>query len=50
VGTADELAEVPLFASLGADERREIAARGHEHFLRHHTYEVRARELLNDLR
>jgi CRP-like cAMP-binding protein len=26
VGTADELAEVPLFASLGADERRELAA------------------------
>lgn len=32
------------------DERREIAARGHEHFLRHHTYLVRARELLEHLR
>ena len=31
------------------DERREIAARGHEHFLRHHTYAARAHELLGHL-
>jgi spore maturation protein CgeB len=31
------------------DERREIAARGYEHFLQHHTYAVRVRELLEHL-
>ena len=31
------------------DERRAIAARGHEHFLQHHTYTIRASELLDRL-
>ena len=48
--TMGELREKVAYYLAHADERREIAARGHEHFLRHHTYEVRARELLNDLR
>ena len=45
-----ELREKVAYYLAHEDERRAIAARGHEHFLRHHTYAVRARELLEHLR
>jgi spore maturation protein CgeB len=47
--TTSELREKVAYYLGHADERREIAARGHEHFLRHHTYAIRARELLDHL-
>jgi len=48
--TMGELREKVAYYLAHEDERRAIAARGHEHFLRHHTYAVRARELLEHLR
>ena len=48
--TMGELREKVAYYLAHEDERRTIAARGHEHFLRHHTYAVRARELLEHLR
>jgi spore maturation protein CgeB len=47
--TLDELRSKIAYYLAHEDERREIAARGYEHFLRHHTYTVRARELLGHL-
>jgi spore maturation protein CgeB len=47
--TPEELRAKVAYYLAHEDERREIAARGHEHFLRHHTYAVRARELLGHL-
>ena len=48
--TPDELRAKVEYYLAHAAERREIAARGHEHFLRHHTYAARAVELLDHLR
>ena len=47
--TTSELRAKVAYYLAHEDERREIAARGHEHFLRHHTYAVRARGLLDQL-
>lgn len=47
--TTSELRAKVAYYLAHEDERREIAARGYEHFLRHHTYAVRARGLLDYL-
>jgi spore maturation protein CgeB len=47
--TVEELRMKVAYYLTHDDERREIAARGREHFLQHHTYEARARELLGHL-
>jgi spore maturation protein CgeB len=47
--TTSELRAKVAYYLAHEDERREIAARGYEHFLRHHTYAVRARGLLDHL-
>ena len=48
--TVEELRAKVTYYLAHDDERREIAARGREHFLQHHTYAARARELLDHLR
>ncbi len=47
--TMEELRGKVAYYLAHEDERREIAARGHEHLLRHHSYAARARELLGHL-
>ena len=47
--TVEDLREKVVHYLAREDERREIAARGREHFLRHHSYAARARELLGHL-
>jgi spore maturation protein CgeB len=47
--TVEELREKVTYYLAHEDERRAIAARGREHFLRHHTYAARARDLLGYL-
>ena len=47
--TPDELRAKATYYLAHEDERREIAARGYEHFLRYHTYAARASELLGHL-
>lgn len=47
--TVEDLRTKAAYYLAHADERREIAALGHQHFLRHHSYDVRARQLLDDL-
>ena len=47
--TMSELRAKVAYYLAHEDERRDIAARGYEHFLRHHTYEIRVRELLDHL-
>jgi spore maturation protein CgeB len=47
--TTDELLAKVAYYLAHEDERRAIAARGHAHFLRHHTYLPRAAELVERL-
>jgi len=47
--TVEELRAKVAYYLAHEDERCEIAARGYEHFLQHHSYAARARELLDHL-
>ena len=47
--TVDELRTKVAYYLAHEDERREIAARGRQHCLQHHSYAVRARELVERL-
>jgi len=45
--SVEELRDKIVYYLAHDAERREIARRGHEHFLRHHTYAARVRQLLD---